>query len=56
MVKSSPPNNWWNTNKEGVGPDAHEGDDNGLVGGQGELSVLGDHHVSLDSQCGDCYN
>ena len=50
LVKCSPAKEWRDADKEGVGPDEDQGEEGGERGGQGELSVLGHHHVSLQGK------
>ena len=47
LGKCSPAKEWRDADKEGVGPDEDQGEEGGERGGQGELSVLGHHHVPL---------
>ena len=56
LVKCSPAKEWGYTDQKGVGPDEDEGEEGGERGGQGELSVLGHHHVPLQGQHGQSYD
>ena len=50
LVECSPAQDRRDADKEGVGPDEDQGKEGGERGGQGELSVLGHHHVPLQGQ------
>ena len=50
LVECSPAQDRRDADKEGVGPDEEQGEEGGERGGQGELPVLGQHHVPLQGQ------
>ena len=47
LAKSTKTKNWRESDKERICPDEDKGEEGGHGGGQGELPVLGHHHVPL---------
>ena len=47
LTEGSKSKDWWEGNQERISPDEDQGEEGGQWGGEGELSVSGHHHISL---------